>query len=354
MFSKADYCYPLPAEKIARYPISPRSHSKLLIPQKSERGLSIADHHFFELPQFLRAGDLLVFNDTQVIPARLIGQKSSGGNAEIFIETIIDDHQALARCKLSHARAGTLINIRKGVDTAQIKLLEKIGERWKIASDERIQTVMANCGHTPIPPYLDRADEASDGENYQTIYAKNAGAVAAPTAGLHFDLPLMAALTKAGIHHTFVTLHVGAGTFTPLRAEDIRNHIMHEEYFEVSERAISAIQSCWQRRGKIVAVGTTSLRALETMARAGDNADHTNVQRLKPYHGLSDLFIKPGFDFRLVERLITNFHQSASTLLILVSAFAGYHPIRQIYAHALAHDYRFLSYGDAMMLDRVD
>lgn len=349
MFATSDYTYNLPPHRIAQYPVSPRHQSRLLVLSENSNP-ALIDERFIHLPIFLRSGDLLIFNDTRVSPVRLLGEKSSGGRAEVFVEVLESPTQGLARCRLSHARAGNVIHINHPLqpESVAISLIEKVEDRWRVNCESSTLTwanIFERYGHMPLPPYLSRPDEAEDRERYQTMFAQREGSVAAPTAGLHFDPPLMSALAQAGILHAFVTLQVGAGTFLPIRDDDIRKHTMHREAFEVSAETIIAINACKARGGRVIAVGTTSLRALESMALA-------HSSHFQAYSGESQIFITPGFKFRVVDGLITNFHQSASTLMVLVSAFAGYDRIRSAYRHALLNDYRFLSFGDGMLLWR--
>lgn len=335
-----DFDYHLPEHLIARYPLEMRSASRLMVADP-ERQL-IAHHQFTDLVDLLAPGDLLVFNNTKVIPARLIGRRETGGRVEILIERILDDVTVLAHAKASNRlRPGVEIWIAERV---RLRVQARQGDLFvfeRVAGPQWLTLLNAH-GHIPLPPYLQREDEQIDTQRYQTVYAEQPGAVAAPTAGLHFDEALLARLTEKGIEHTFVTLHVGAGTFQPVRVQDIRAHKMHSEMLEVSEATCQAIEATKARGGRVIAVGTTSVRALETVASL--------YGTMRPYAGETDIFIYPGFRFRVVDRVITNFHLPQSTLLMLVSAFSGREFILRAYQEAVVHNYRFFSYGDAMLL----
>lgn len=337
----SDFDYQLPSELIAYEPLTERSSSRLLV--VDEATSTFHDQHFYELSQFLTAGDLLVFNNTKVIPARLYGQKASGGKLEVLIERVQNPQHALAHIRASKApKAGSLLELESAF---QATVLGREGELFQLAisPEHNWFELLDQHGHIPLPPYIERPDLASDRERYQTVYAQKLGAVAAPTAGLHFDQTLLAKLAEQGVETTTVTLHVGAGTFQPVRTEDLSQHIMHAEYVEVTQEACEAIRACKARGGRVVAVGTTSVRSLETAAQNGE---------IQVYTGDTRLFIQLGYEFKVVDVLITNFHLPQSTLLILVSAFAGYETIRQAYQHAIKQGYRFFSYGDAMLLTR--
>ncbi|TXH67884.1 MAG: tRNA preQ1(34) S-adenosylmethionine ribosyltransferase-isomerase QueA [Thiothrix sp.] len=337
----SDFNYQLPPELIAYQPLTERSSSRLLVVDEANH--TFQDQYFYELSQFLTAGDLLVFNNTKVIPARLYGQKASGGKVEVLIERVQNPQQALAHIRASKApKAGTILELAGAFPA---KLLGREGDLFQleVSGEQTWFELLDQYGHIPLPPYIERPDLASDRERYQTVYAQKLGAVAAPTAGLHFDQNLLNQLAAQGIETTSVTLHVGAGTFQPVRTEDLSKHIMHAEYVEVSAEACAAIRACKARGGRVIAVGTTSVRSLETAAQTGE---------LQPYMGDTRLFIQLGYEFKVVDLLITNFHLPQSTLLILVSAFAGYATIQQAYQHAIKQGYRFFSYGDAMLLTR--
>ena len=338
---RSDFQYNLPPELIAQYPLPERSASRLLA-LDGESG-EIQDLQFIELPGLLRSGDLLVFNNTRVIPARLFGQKETGGKIEVLVERVLDEHCVLAHVRASKSPGEGAILTLEGELTAT--MLGREGDLFKLrfeGSDSAI-TQLELHGHMPLPPYIERSDESHDRERYQTVYAEKQGAVAAPTAGLHFDQKLLDKLANMGVLSTFVTLHVGAGTFQPVRAEKISDHIMHAEYIEVGEEVVETIRKTRETGGRVIAVGTTSVRALESAASDGV---------LQPYNGDTDIFITPGYQFRVVDGLLTNFHLPESTLLMLVCAFAGYENIMSAYSHAVENRYRFFSYGDAMFLLR--
>ncbi len=336
-----DFYYELPDHLIAQQPCAQRSASRMLV--VSRENDELIDSQFSSLLDYLEPGDCLVFNNTRVIPARLYGKKSSGGKVEILIERMLDESRALAHIRASKSpRPGAIIKIDDS--EYELQVTGRSGELFEIKvaqPGDRLSEVLQNCGHMPLPPYITRADEAIDLERYQTVYAEQPGAVAAPTAGLHFDNDLLAALNARGIVTTFVTLHVGAGTFQPVRCEHIQDHHMHSEYLEVSEAAVAQCRAARAAGKRIVAVGTTSVRCLETAAASGE---------LKSYRGETDIFIYPGYNFRSVDAMITNFHLPESTLLMLVSAFAGREKMLIAYQHAVAQRYRFFSYGDAMLI----
>jgi len=292
------------------------------------------------LPALLRAGDLLVFNDTRVLPARLFAKKATGGRVEILVERMLDDNHCLAQLRASKTpQPGSALLLEDGTE---LEVQGRESEFFKLHSAQMpMAKLLEKLGHMPLPPYIDRADSLQDQERYQTVYATKPGAVAAPTAGLHFDHSLLQALEQAGIARVNLTLHVGAATFQPVRVEQIEDHRMHAEYLEVSESVIQAVAETRARGGRVIAVGTTSVRSLETAAASGV---------LKPFAGESRIFIYPGYPFKVVDGMLTNFHLPESTLLMLVSAFAGMEPIRLAYQHAVDHQYRFFSYGDAMLI----
>jgi S-adenosylmethionine:tRNA ribosyltransferase-isomerase len=323
---------------IAQAPLSQRSASRLLCLDPSEG--RVQDQQFTDLPGFLDPGDLLVFNDTRVIPARLWGRKSSGGKLEVLVERVLDDATLLARVRASKAPGpGSRLLLE---DAIECTMLRREGDLFVLEQQQRPWLELLELhGHIPLPPYIRRDDADSDRERYQTVYARQPGAVAAPTAGLHFDAGLFDRLKASGVNTARVTLHVGAGTFQPVRGEDVDDHVMHAERFDVPAEVCADIAQTRAAGKRVVAVGTTVVRSLETAARSG---------QLEPLCGESELFIKPGFDFRVVDALVTNFHLPRSTLLMLVSAFAGIDLIRRAYAHAVAQRYRFFSYGDAMFI----
>ena len=333
-----DFDYELPAELIAQHPSETRSGSRLLCV-----GASLADRRFFELPQLLAPGDLLVFNDTRVIKARLAGGKASGGRVEVLIERALSEHEALAQVRASKPpRAGSVLRL---ADSIEVRVLAREGEFYRLRFPEDVHQLLERHGSVPLPPYISHAPRTEDERRYQTVYARSAGAVAAPTAGLHFDEPLLAALAERGVESAYVTLHVGAGTFQPVRVKDLAKHRMHGERYEIPAETVAAIDAAQRRGGRIVAVGTTTVRCLEASAGAHGAPVAGGAE--------TDLFITPGFEFRVVDRLVTNFHLPKSTLLVLVSAFAGIERVRRAYRHAIERRYRFYSYGDAMLVDKI-
>lgn len=343
----SDFHFSLPEELIARYPMPERSASRLL----QLDGVSGAIHHgqFCDVIDLLNPGDLLVFNNTRVIPARLFGQKASGGKIEVLVERLLDEHRILAHIRASKSpKEGASLLFDHGYSAT---MLARHGALFELEfdGDSRVLEILEHIGHMPLPPYIDRPDEQADKERYQTVYNAKPGAVAAPTAGLHFDQPLLQLLQAKGIELAFVTLHVGAGTFQPVRVERIEDHHMHQEYVEVPPEVVEQIAATRRRGGRVVAVGTTSVRSLESAARASGAAEG---QPLQPFYGDTDIFIYPGYRFAVVDALITNFHLPESTLIMLVSAFAGYQHVMDAYAAAVAQRYRFFSYGDAMFVTR--
>jgi S-adenosylmethionine:tRNA ribosyltransferase-isomerase len=338
----ADFDFELPRELIAQQPATERSSSRLL----DGTGPTPADRVFGDLPECLRPGDLLVFNDTRVIKARLLGEKPTGGAVEALVERILEGGRvALAHLRASKApRAGTTIRFARTFDAEVLGRGGADQSLFRLRFPADVLALLEAHGHVPLPPYITHADGAVDEERYQSVFAARPGAVAAPTAALHFDAALLARLDARGIRRTSITLHVGAGTFQPVRVDNIAEHRLHAEVFEVGAEAVAAIAAVRADGGRIVAVGTTSLRALETAARSGE---------LEPMKGETDLFIRPGFRFRVADRLLTNFHLPRSTLMMLVSAFAGVEHVRALYRHAIEARYRFFSYGDAMQLARA-
>lgn len=338
---RSDFKFELPDSLIAQFPTARRGDSRLL-ELEGPSGI-VRDRCFKELPELLNAGDLLVFNDTKVIPARLYGQKAAtGGRVEVLIERLLDAHRALAHIKASKSpRPGSLISVDGG---GTLEVLARHDTLFELLSRESdLLSLLNRSGHIPLPPYITRADGELDLERYQTVYARRPGAVAAPTAGLHFDQSMLDRLAAKGVESSRVTLHVGAGTFQPVRADRLEEHVMHSEYLEVSGDTCNSVQRTRARGGRVVAVGTTSVRSLESAAAAGE---------LRPFSGDTRLFIHPGYRFRCVDAMITNFHLPESTLLMLVSAFSGHPQIMAAYRHAVAERYRFFSYGDAMFLTR--
>jgi len=341
---RSDFTYDLPQELIAQHPLAERSASRLL--HLDGATSSVAHRHFRDLPSLLAPDDLLVFNDTRVLPARLYGVKETGGRVEILIERLTGETSALAHIRASKTpRPGTRIAITTDADSDPLEesvLVEGRSEGlFLLTSTQPLGPMLAKIGHMPLPPYIDRDDEVGDRERYQTVYARRDGAVAAPTAGLHFDEPMLQRLEGEGVRRAFVTLHVGAGTFQPVRADDVREHEMHAEYLEVNEALCAEVAETRARGGRVIAVGTTAVRSLETASASG---------RLEPYIGDTRLFIYPGYAFQCVDAMITNFHLPESTLLMLVSAFSGREAILAAYAQAVRKRYRFFSYGDAMFL----
>ncbi len=336
----ADFAYDLPPELIAQMPAPTRTGSRLL----HLDGAQLADLAFADLPRLLRAGDLLVFNDTRVIKARVFAHKPTGGKVELLVERIVAKDEAWVQLRASHPPGvGGTLHLPGNVCATVIACDDRL---WllRFAGTGPLASWLEIHGDVPLPPYIARRSEHDDATRYQTVYAREPGAVAAPTAGLHFDETMLAAIAARGVERAFVTLHVGAGTFQPVKTDDLALHRMHTEWYRIPQETVDAVAATIARGGRVVAVGTTSLRALESAATAGG---------LQVGSGETALFVTPGFAFRVVDRLLTNFHLSKSTLLMLVSAFAGYDNIRSAYAHAIAQRYRFFSYGDAMLLERA-
>ena len=342
----ADFSFDLPEELIARYPKADRSASRLMTLNGNSGDL--ADETFTDLIDHVDAGDLLVFNNTRVIPARMFGQKASGGKLEVLVERLLDEQRVLAHIRCSKSpKPGSEILLEGKVKATMVARHDALFE-LEFAGEDSVLTVLEEIGHMPLPPYIDRPDEDSDRERYQTVYNEKPGAVAAPTAGLHFDDELMAKLKAKGVDFAFVTLHVGAGTFQPVKVDEIADHIMHAEYVEVPTKVVEQINQTKANGGKVIAVGTTSVRSLESAAKAAKEQG----KAFGEFYGDTDIFITPGYEFQIVDALVTNFHLSESTLLMLVSAFAGYDNIIAAYQHAVAEQYRFFSYGDAMFLTK--
>lgn len=341
---KSDFHYDLPPELIAQAPLPERSASRLLVVPPG--GAPFEDRHVRDLPSLLRAGDLVVFNDTRVIPARLHGQKATGGRVELLMERLLGDGEARVQLGVSKApQPASRIALDAG---GEVEVLARDGEFWRVRFhvDGPLEDWLQRAGDLPLPPYITRRPDGADAERYQTVFAREAGAVAAPTAGLHFDEGLLDALHDAGIGIGHVTLHVGAGTFQPVRADDLSRHVMHSEWLNVGAALVERIARTREAGGRVVAVGTTVVRALETATRReGDGHP-----RLAPFSGETQLFILPGYRITAVDALVTNFHLPESTLLMMVAAFAGKSRIFDAYAHAIAQRYRFFSYGDAMLL----
>ncbi len=335
----ADFFFQLPDALIARHPLAERRASRLLV-LEGETG-KLSHRNFADLLDHVRPGDLMVFNNTRVIPARLFGQKATGGKLEILVERVVGNRSVLAHVRSSKSpKAGSKILLDGG---GEAEMIARHDALFELEFDEDVLPLLERIGHMPLPPYIDRPDDAADRERYQTVYAQRAGAVAAPTAGLHFDEALLQTLRESGVETAYVTLHVGAGTFQPVRVGRIEEHHMHREWLEVGQDVVDAVAACRSRGGRVIAVGTTSVRSLETAARDGE---------LRPFSGDTDIFIYPGKSFHVVDALVTNFHLPESTLLMLVSAFAGYPETMAAYAEAVAQRYRFFSYGDAMFITR--
>ncbi len=341
----SDFDFLLPPELIAQHPTAVRSSSRLL----DDRLASPVDRTFHELPNLLKAGDLLVFNDTQVVKARLFGEKATGGKLELLVERVLDPalhkNEVIAHMRVSKKpQVGSVLRMAGGREGGfSATLLGRAGtndELFHFRFSDDPYKLMAAHGHVPLPPYIEHADDAEDESRYQTVFAKYPGAVAAPTAALHFDESVLAALAAQGVQTASVTLHVGAGTFQPMKTEKIADHVMHYERYAIPAMTLEAIAACKARGSRLVAVGTTTVRTLETYAKTKQLSGDTNI------------FITPGFEFQIVDLLLTNFHLPKSTLMMLVSAFAGYERVMSLYAHAIQHQYRFFSYGDAMLLER--
>lgn len=336
---KSDFHYYLPAELIAQQPLAERSASRLLVVDVAREVFS--DRRFAELADYLRAGDLLVFNDTRVLQARLFGKKETGGAVEILIERVLGTHEALAQIGVSKKpRDGSMLLLADGT---LVRVLRRDGEFYtlRFESTEPLDRLLVRLGRMPLPPYIARSAEALDDERYQTVYARAPGAIAAPTAGLHFDAPLLDRLRGVGVEFGYVTLHVGAGTFQPLRSDRVEDHVMHREWLNVGAELVEKIRRTRAAGGRVIAVGTTVVRALEAALRDG---------AVQPFAGETQIFIFPGYRITSVDALITNFHLPESTLLMLVSSFAGRDVILAAYRHAVAERYRFFSYGDAMLI----
>lgn len=341
---KSDYHFDLPEHLIAQHPLPDRSASRLLCLDRSSGAISHGQ--FTDLLELVKPNDVLVFNNTRVIPARMYGQKPTGGQLEILVERIVSPHQALVHMRSSRSpKPGTKVEVynkdRSAVE-GDVVVIGREGALFLVeAEQEAITALIERCGHMPLPPYIDRGEEQADLERYQTVYAKKEGAVAAPTAGLHFTPELLLALKDKGVAFAEVTLHVGAGTFQPVKEDDIRAHTMHTEWFEVSEEVVSVVEAAKRVGGRVIAVGTTSVRSLESASLGG---------RLQAMQGDTEIFIYPGFEFKTVDALITNFHLPESTLIMLVSALATRESVLAAYDEAVRNEYRFFSYGDAMFI----
>lgn len=344
---RTDFSYQLPPELIAQHPLAERTASRLLC-LEGKTGIC-AHHQFAQLPDFLNAGDLLVFNNTRVIPARLWGQKATGGKLEILLERLTGTHTAVAHVRCSKSpRPGTDIHLSAKAGEApgdyRLTVTGREDALFCLSSEggPPLAEILSDIGHMPLPPYIDREDELADKERYQTVFGEQDGAVAAPTAGLHFSEALLEQCAAKGIRSVAVTLHVGAGTFQPVRADDIKDHVMHAEYVEVDASVCQAVEETRAAGGRVIAVGTTAVRSLESASQ--------KTGTLQPFLGDTDIFIYPGYRFRSVDAMITNFHLPESTLLMLVSAFAGRENVMEAYRCAIDEGYRFFSYGDAMFI----
>ena len=336
---RSDFNYELPEKLIAQHPLAERSASRLLS-LDGQTG-ALRDRRFGDVVDLLRPNDLLILNDTRVIPARVHAMKESGGKVEILLERVVDERHALVQLKASKpTRPGSRLSMPGGTGAV---VVERVKSFYRLEFEGDPARLFEQHGRVPLPPYIRRPDEALDRERYQTVYARAPGAVAAPTAGLHFDEELLSTLAARGVDRAFVTLHVGAGTFQPVRENDVRKHVMHREHVRVDESVCRAVREARERGGRVVAVGTTALRCLEAAAQSGE---------LRPFDGDTELFIYPGYRFRAVDALITNFHLPESTLLMLICAFAGKDHVLAAYGHAVEQGYRFFSYGDAMWVTR--
>ena len=338
----SDFDYPLPPELIAQHPAPVRAASRLL--HLDARSGAIVDRRFSDIATLVDPEDVLVVNDTRVIKARLHGRKDTGGEVEVLVERVLDAHRALAQVRASKTpRAGRKLILGQGVEA---EVLGRRDEFFELRFEEGVLDVLAREGEVPLPPYITHPALPDDEARYQTVYARAPGAVAAPTAGLHFDDALLGELRARGVAIASLTLHVGAGTFQPVRVDDVSQHVMHSEWYDIPQATVDAIARAREKKGRVIAVGTTALRALEAAAAGQEEGPAAGAAETR-------LFIVPGYRFRVVDRLVTNFHLPRSTLLMLVSAFAGPDNIRRAYAHAVAQRYRFFSYGDAMLIDRV-
>ena len=341
----SDFNYELPPELIAQHPLANRTDSRLLeVKADGENHAQLVDRQFKDILSLVQPGDLLVFNDTKVIPARLHGKKETGGIVELLIERISGEKQAWVQIRASKVpKTGSIVYIHnQSGETFSVEMIGYDGRFYEVRFPENVFDLLERFGKLPLPPYIEHQPDGEDAQRYQTVVAKNPGAVAAPTAGLHFDEAILQKLKDVGVNQATVTLHVGAGTFTPVREEDLSKHQMHYEWFSIPNETLQAIEQTKKNGGRVIAVGTTSLRALESQANSQQSSGETN------------LFITPGYQFKVVDCLLTNFHLPKSTLLMLVSAFAGVDNIRSAYQHAINQQYRFFSYGDAMFLCRLE
>ena len=340
----SDFNYNLPPQLIAQHPLANRTDSRLLeLKTKEGHSTEFIDRQFRDILNLINPGDLLVFNDTKVIPARLHGKKETGGNVELLIERISAENQAWVQIRASKVpKIGSIVHIHNAAgESFPVEMIGYDGRFYEVRFPENVFSLLERFGELPLPPYIEHQPNEQDAKRYQTVVAKNPGAVAAPTAGLHFDEEILSRLSQNGVRQATVTLHVGAGTFSPVREEDLSKHQMHYEWYSIPTQTLEAVAKTQRGGNRVIAVGTTSLRALESQALTQQSSGETN------------LFITPGFTFKAVDCLLTNFHLPKSTLLMLVSAFAGIDNIRNAYQHAIAHEYRFFSYGDAMFLSRT-
>ncbi|MDG1254523.1 MAG: tRNA preQ1(34) S-adenosylmethionine ribosyltransferase-isomerase QueA [Glaciecola sp.] len=343
----SDFAFELPEQLIAKYPTEQRTASRLLHLDGVTGALG--HHAFTDMLQFVDAGDLLIFNNTRVIPARLLGQKSTGGKVEVLVERMLDDHRVLAHVRASKSpKPGATLLLENAIEATMIGRHDALFE-LSFAGEQTVLELLEAHGHMPLPPYIDRPDEDSDKERYQTVYNEKPGAVAAPTAGLHFDDAILAQLQDKGVQIEFVTLHVGAGTFQPVKVDNVEEHVMHAEYAEVPENVVAAIKATKAAGKRVIAVGTTSMRSLESAAK---KADETN-ELIVPFYEDTCIFIYPGFNFKVVDAMFTNFHLPESTLMMLISALAGQDNVMHAYAEAIKHEYRFFSYGDSMFIEKA-
>lgn len=339
-----DFDFDLPENLIAKYPAKQRTASRML--RLNGNSGEVVHGQFTDILDLLEPEDLLIFNNTRVIPARLFGRKASGGKVEVMLERVLSDNNALAHIRASKSpKQGTMLEMEGGL---LIEVLGRQDDLFKISfvADDNVFELLEKHGHMPLPPYIDRPDEDSDKERYQTVYNERPGAVAAPTAGLHFDQDMLDAIAKKGVKTAFVTLHVGAGTFQPVRVENIEDHQMHAEYAEVNDEAVAQVLATKAAGKRVIAVGTTSVRSIESAAHQQDNA------LIASFLSDTSIFIYPGFDFKVIDAMITNFHLPQSTLMMLISAFAGKDEVMHAYAQAIENEYRFFSYGDAMFIEK--
>jgi S-adenosylmethionine:tRNA ribosyltransferase-isomerase len=344
-----DFDFDLPEHLIAQYPALQRNASRLL--RLNGRTGELGDSKFLNFPDYFNENDVLVFNDTRVIKARLYGQKTTGGAIEVLIERVLDASSALAHVRASRSpKIGSFITLSNSIRAEIIGRNDDLFH-LQFHSETPIYELLEQFGQLPLPPYISHIANSQDETRYQTVYAKHAGAVAAPTAGLHFDETMLSTLKEKGIQIAYVTLHVGAGTFQPVKVEDISEHKMHSELYHISQETAAVLENAKASGGKITAIGTTTLRALESAANKNPSALNANLNALAG-HGETSIFITPGYEFNVVDRLLTNFHLPKSTLLMLVSAFAGFDHIKHAYQHAIEQEYRFFSYGDAMLIEK--